>query len=406
MAGSNDAWTIDDLFSESLEPNALSFLSALSGVLHGDNAELSTIDEQKARVMWRQYDLTLDATFLKTLNETFGVLINESYFADDVFNSALAIDQWLNEMSGGLLCCAGISPSSNTRLVFNDLSHFTIPWVAGDVSSEIVSKYFFAEEGFAVPMKQEVEFYKLLGGLRIHNDDEYLASELKLDGHLNVLFVMPKTADIRNALNNIDAAVLEKIDAELEELTSTIYVPKISMTFNQSLNAVLAELGVDAVFKEENDVGLVSDALLYVDQIVSDVSLDINHEGITSIGATSVALNHVLPYTEKSVSSIYVSQEIEGGKAGCLALAHEQGGLIFDRPFFFFIRDANSKLIHYLGKVSTLGPGHQPEECSGNGEISGVEEVAEVDDLVDEGPFEWLDEPPSELINGEQGVPF
>ena len=145
------------------------------------------------------------------------------------------------------------------------------------------------------------------------------------------IFLPSNKSNLNTFLQTLNAENWENWISQLREQEVMIYIPKFKMEYGtKELNDALTSLGMGVAFDEDNanfsrmanldEIG----GNLYIQKVAHKTFIEVNEEGTEAAAATSVGIG-----VKSILRTIFNA----------------------DRPFFFAIRDNETKTVLFMGTV-------------------------------------------------------
>lgn len=304
--------------------------SSLSG-LKKDLAEASKGSEFKqANSFWAQEGYNFLPSYIKPLRAHYGAEARQVNFQTKTEEARAEINSWTEKQTNGkiknLFPKGGLNALS--RLVLVNAVYFKGSWL------ETFSKEMTADADFTKTGGEKVKV-KMMASPGTRNA-EYTENEelqaLRLPykgGSLSMLILLPREgkalADTGKALT---AAKLEALRGGLEKQKVKVFLPRFTFSSGYRLNDSLADLGMPAAFTEgtADFSGMDGTNKLFIQTAFHKAFVEVNEEGTEAAAATGISMG------VKSMPSGFLRFRA-------------------DRPFLFFIEDAKSGLILFMGRM-------------------------------------------------------
>ncbi len=156
-------------------------------------------------------------------------------------------------------------------------------------------------------------------------------------GSLVLTAILPNAGQFGTVKSNLSAAWLSNFDAVAQPMAMGVILPKFKLSGNSvSWLSALEDLGINQLFDEaECDLsGVTQDTVLYVNNVLQQVYIDVSEQGTEAAAATAV---------------IEYSIDIAGAGSPPPVIT-------FDRPFLLFVRERSGPVL-FAGQVVSL-PGN------------------------------------------------
>jgi len=296
--------------------------AALCSVVAKLDDELGQGKELKiANSLWVEQRYRLKTSFLKLMPDAYGTEPHTVNFASSPESAREEINAWVKEETGGkindLIPSGGVD--STTSLVLANAIHFQGTW-----------QYRFQ------PLPEPVDFHLLDGttakapvmsvtaSLEYMEGEGYQAVVLPYEEGLSMLILVPDQGTFRAFQNSLSGEKLSSILTSLEEQTVTVTMPKYEYTSGFRLREALESLGMNSPFSCSANFSGMSNGPLQIDEVFHKTFIHVDEQGTEAAAATGITMARSL------VRNISIT---------------------VDHPFIFFIRDAATDAILFVGRV-------------------------------------------------------
>lgn len=169
--------------------------------------------------------------------------------------------------------------------------------------------------------------------LRSANLPQLKARVLELpyeDESFRMLIVLPENPeDLYEVQQNLGQIDYKDLDRRLQLVLTRVQLPAFKVESRANLKSHLENLGVEAMFDASDaDLSDISDAELYVSDVVHQANLEVNEEGSEAAAATAVVL---------------------ATRAG--GSPNREQSFIVNRPFFVIIQDTKYHINLFQGRI-------------------------------------------------------
>ncbi len=159
--------------------------------------------------------------------------------------------------------------------------------------------------------------------------EDYSAVQLPFsDSSYAMTFIIPaEGTDIDDFISGFSDQDLEELDADLNKSRVQLYLPRFEISYNQRLNSVLKNLGIEKAFDKSqadfSNLGVARGGNLFISRVNHEAFLKIDEKGAEGAAVTSVGIGVTsLPPT-----------------------------VSFDRPFVILLRNTNTDILLFAGKI-------------------------------------------------------
>ncbi len=275
-----------------------------------------------ANALWGQDRHPFLAEFLDLIETSYDAPLEQADFAGDPEGARGKINDWIREKTEDLIpeLFGPGSITPDTRLILANAIHFLGTW-----------KHPFDEE-----LTQNAPFHRLDGSevsvpmmvadavFGCVNGDDVLAVELPYAGdRLAMLILLPNEDAFSSFEAAFDAAQLDDIVAQLYPQHVWLAMPRFELSSEFSLASVLADLGMPDAFSSSADFSEMDGTHdLFISHVAHKAYVSVDEEGTEAAAATGVIMTLSLPPMIR-----------------------------VDRPFLFLIRDTETGVILFMGRV-------------------------------------------------------
>jgi len=310
-------------------------LAEAAGTLEAALAERAAADELELRIsnaVWAQAGLRLRPELVDLLTGAFRAGVHQADFEADPESGRRAINHLVAEQTAGRI--AGLfapgSLTSDTRLVLTNAIYLEARWLEAFDPAETRPEAFHLLDG----ERAEVDMLHREASMRYAEGEGWRAVELPYrGGRLAMDVILPEAGTFAALQDGLDADRLGEALGRLRPRPVRLALPKFTFDSDHDLRRPLTELGVRTAFTGSADFsGITGDARLRVDQVVQRAHVEVDERGTTAAAATGAGM--VLVSMPAPVSPLE---------------------LRVDRPFLFLVRDVDSGLVLFLGRVTRPG---------------------------------------------------
>jgi serpin B len=281
-----------------------------------------------ANSLWARKGSPFKQDFLQRNTQFFGAEISTLDFNDP--SASKTINQWVDTNTNGKIQKIIDKIGPDTVLFLINAIYFKGTWHKEFDPSKTREGPFHLANGDEkqIPMMRKLHWYPYYRG------ENFQAIRLAYgDGQMSMYIFLPdRESDLNIFLENLNAEGWENWMSQFRGQDVSLVMPKFKLEYRKTLNDPLKALGMDIAFKQ----GLadfsrmapleISDVKLYIEKVVHKTFVEVNEEGTEAAAATSVEVGAV------SVPPPPISFSV-------------------DRPFFFAIRDNETKTVLFMGVV-------------------------------------------------------
>ncbi len=331
LSGMEQALTFP-LPQERLNPafNKLDLLLATktTGTVHSDGSVSPRLNIVNA--VWGQQDFPILPAYLDTVAVNYGAGLRLVDFINAPEDSRITINSWVenqtNERIVNLIPDGAITP--DTRIVLTNAIWFKADWASPFRAESTSNRPFFNSNGSSstVPlMHQTMVFpYAQSNGCQ--------AVDLPyVDGNLSMLVLMPDAGTFDSFLSTLTPTRLDDITSQLTNTYIDLSLPKFTFNTAAGLKTILSSLGMIDAFDPNNADFSGIDGLrdLSISSVVHQAFIGVDEKGTEAAAATAI----IIGVTAAPPPALVVT---------------------IDHPFLFLVRDRQTGLILFMGKVVSL----------------------------------------------------
>jgi len=274
-----------------------------------------------ANALWMQEGYPFKKDYVQAIQDYYGGEANVLDFGDTV-EAAGVINGWVEERTYDKIKDL-FSPGNlnGALLVLTNAIYFK-----GDWATQFDEADTRAAEFHVTPTETvEVDMMNQEGKFNYAETGEAQVLELPYKGDdLSMIIILPNKNDIHELETGLTLGTLSEWVFELEPTRLNIYLPKFKLETKYDMGRDLAEMGMPTAFTGGADFSGISDGGLYISQVIHQAYVDVNEEGTEAAAATGVVMLGAAPMLEEFRA---------------------------DHPFIFVIRDRDTGLILFMGRV-------------------------------------------------------
>lgn len=282
---------------------------------------------RNANALWGQKGFSILQTYLDTLAVNYGAGLNLVDFVNVTEHSRQTINTWVegqtNNKIRDLIPPNGVT--MDTRLVLTNAVWFKANWafpfpLPNTAEGQFVNR---DDTSSTVSIMRGVLVapYAQVAGCRVV-DIPYAGD------NMSMLVIMPDPGTFDAFLASLTPALLADITSHLSTVTMALAMPKFAFSRGSSLAEILKSLGMTDVFNlgVADLSGIDGRADLFVSGVFHQAFIGVDEAGTEAAAATAITIGTTGTPTTLSV----------------------------DHPFIFLIRDRQTGLILFMGKVVSL----------------------------------------------------
>lgn len=290
-----------------------------------------------ANAVWAQSGFPWRDAYLDLLRRQHDATLRTADFRSDPRIARQHINDWAGEHTEGLIprLLPEGSITTRTRMVLANALYFRSRWAETFPAERTTAEPFDAIDGGSteVPMMtQEGRFpYAEFGG--------HQAVELPYVAEgFGMVVLLPAEGTFERVERSLTAARLQGVFDALSRRSGTVSLPRFTFRSDLQLSEALSALGMPTAFDERaadfsgmtrTDIG----KSLFIDEAYHQGFIGVDERGTEAAAVTGVVVNLVSATPTPTAPF----------------------ELVVDRPFLFFIRDARSGAVVFVGRVVDAG---------------------------------------------------
>ncbi len=287
-----------------------------------------------ANSLWARQGIPFKPDFLQRNVQFFGAEISTLDFNDP--SASKTINQWVDTNTNGKIQkIIDDTIDRNAVLFLINAIYFKGTWQREFDPSKTRNDSFYLANGDVkqVPMMRQQRRYPYYPG------ENFQAISLAYgDGQMHMYIFLPdRESDLNTFLENLNTERWENWVSQFREQDVSLVLPKFKLEYEKTLNTPLASLGMGpafasnlADFSRMAPLEILGENL-YIGEVLHKTFVEVNEEGTEAAAVTSV---------------------------GVVATSVPPPPIPFtiDRPFFFAIRDNQTKTVLFMGVVVDPAP--------------------------------------------------
>ena len=280
-----------------------------------------------ANSLWARQDVPFKQDFLQRNTQYFGAEVSALNFMDP--NTLTTINQWVNTNTNGKIQKILDEINPDMVLFLINAIYFKGTWQTEFDPSHTRDGTFHLGTGD----EKQVLMMTRTGDYRSYENREEKFQAISLpygDGRMSMYIFLPyRESDLNTFLDGLDPENWENWISQFHEKEVFLSMPKFKLEYKKTLNNPLQALGMGVAFAAgAADFSRMADleALgknLYIGEVLHKAVVEVNEEGTEAAAVTSVGIRTT------SLPPQFIA----------------------DRPFFFAIRDNETKTVLFMGTV-------------------------------------------------------
>ena len=298
--------------------------AALQGALQtSDPKVVLTI----ANSLWARQGVPFKQDFLQRNTEYFGAEISTLDFMDP--NTLTTINQWVDTNTNGKIPKILDEINSDLLLFLINAIYFKGSWQIEFDPAHTRDGTFYLATG----AEKQVPLMTRSGDYAYYENYDEMFQAISLpygDGQMSMYIFLPyRESDLNTFLANLNTENWENWIAEFHEQEVSLSMPKFKLEYEKTLNNPLQSLGMAIAFSPNGaDFSRMADLErfgknLYIGEVLHKAVVEVNEEGSEAAAVTSIGIRAT------SLPPQFIA----------------------NRPFFFAIRDNETKTTLFMGTV-------------------------------------------------------
>ena len=278
-----------------------------------------------ANSLWARQDILFKQDFLQRNTQFFGAEVSTLDFMDP--STLKTINQWVNTNTNGKITKILDEINSDAVLFLINAIYFKGSWQTEFDPSRTRDGNFYSATGGVkqIPMMTRTGDYPYYE----NHEEKFQAISLPYgDKRISMYIFLPhRESDFNTFLENLNTENWENWMSQFHKQEVSLVIPKFKLEYEKTLNNPLQSLGMGIAFASGlADFSRMADleALgknLYIGEVLHKTVVEVNEEGTEAAAVTSVGV--------RATSA--------------------PPAFIADHPFFFVIRDNQTKTVLFMG---------------------------------------------------------
>lgn len=302
--------------------------SKTTGTVHSNGSQSPRLNIVNA--VWGQQDFPILPAYLDTLAVNYGAGLRIVDFIHAPEDSRIAINSWVADQTNDkiidLIPQGAIGDS--TRVVLTNAIWFKADWASPFPAERTSNQPFFNRSGSS----SSVPFMHQTVTLPYTRSSGCQAVDIPyVDGNLSMLVIMPDPGTFDAFVSSVTPTTLNDITSNLTNTYVELSMTKFTFSTAADLNTILRSLGMDDAFDSTIADFSGIDGLrdLYISGVVHQAFISVDEKGTEAAAATAISV-------------------------GVTSAPPPPLSLTIDHPFLFLLRDRQTGLILFMGKVVSL----------------------------------------------------
>jgi len=277
--------------------------------------------------LWVQQGYPVVEDYVDAIVDYYGGDVNALDFVSEPEESRVTINEWVEERTNERI--KDLFPSGSidgdVRLVLTNAIYFKGTWLY-----EFDEKATSEEEFHVSPTSTiTVDMMSLRDEtFNYAETDELQILELPYTGEdVSMLILLPREGQIGDLEAQLSAERLGEWVELMEGTAVNVYLPRFKFETKYFMMEDLAEMGMPTAFTDAADFsGMNEEDRLFIDKVIHQAFIEVNEKGTEAAAATGVSI--------------------------ALSAAIQEEVFLADHPFIFLIRDVDTGVIMFMGRVA------------------------------------------------------
>ena len=324
-SGETEQAMTDTLHLQGLDPEPIN--TGYAGLRYALQTSDPKVTLAIANSLWARQDVPFKQDFLQRNTQFFGAEVSTLDFTDP--NTLKTINQWVNTNTNGKITEILDEIKPDAVLFLINAIYFKGSWQTEFDPSHTYDGTFYLATGD----EKQVPMMTRTGDYSYYENHEAKFQAISLpygDGRMSMYIFLPyRESDLDTFLEGLNTENWENWVSQFHEQEIFLSMPKFKLEYEKTLNNPLQSLGMGiafapglADFSRMADLEVLGQNL-YIGEVLHKAVVEVNEEGTEAAAVTKV---------EMKLESALLE-------------------FIVDRPFFFAIRDNETKTVLFMGTV-------------------------------------------------------
>jgi serpin B len=281
-----------------------------------------------ANSLWVNQDISLRPDFLQRNRDFYQAQVANLDFQNP--NAANTINNWVKENTKGKITNIVNEIEPNQALFLINAIYFKGQWSQKFDNSQTKPQTFYTASG----KQKQHPMMSQKGEYRYYETPDFQAVSLPYGQTRRVslyIFLPKQNSNLKAFYQNLNSENWDKWLSEFSQRDGSITLPRFQTDYDVTLNDTLKALGMGEAFTNKANFSGMGDRLA-ISQVKHKTVIEVNEEGTEASAATSVGI-----------------------VATSLRQPQPPFQMVVNRPFFYAIRDNQSKNILFMGSVVDPG---------------------------------------------------
>ncbi len=240
--------------------------------------------------LWFSKDLTVWTEYQERAAEDFFASSYAVNFENP--DSDARIEYWIREMTDGVIYPRLNLPDDTLLAIVNTLYYYGA-WEEPFDGEDTVEDIFTLEDGENVVMASYCCRTEPMGEATV--GDGYMIASLQAENGAEMVILLPDEGHSVDEFLKDPDTLRSLMEGSINTACSLVWkIPKFSFGSSYSLPAALKKLGVEEMFTSEADFSGISDRDLCVSDILHEVHISLDEEGMEGGACTVIEMNEAI----------------------------------------------------------------------------------------------------------------
>ena len=302
-------------------------LPSVAGIYNTLNDEDREYALHTVNALWVQQGYPVVEDYVNAIVGYYGGDVNALDFISEPDESRVTINEWVEERTNDRIkdLFPGGSIDADVRLVLTNAIYFKGDWLT-EFDEEATGE----EEFHVSPTKTvTVDMMRLRGETFNYAETDTLqVLELPYTGEdVSMLILLPREGSMGEVEAQLSADNLGEWIGLMEATDVNVQLPRFTFETKYFMMEDLAEMGMPTAFTGAADFsGMTGSRDLFIDKVIHQAFIEVNEKGTEAAAATGVLMRLSAAALEETFNA--------------------------DHPFVFLIRDVDTGLIMFMGRVT------------------------------------------------------
>ena len=285
---------------------------------------------RNANAIWGQVGFSILPAYLDTLAVNYGAGIYLVDFINATEDARNTINAWVegqtNNRIQNLIPPKGVTPT--TRIVLTNAIWFKANWASQFSEASTTNQSFFNQDSST----SSVSFMRQTFMVPYAQADGCQAVDIPYAGNnFSMLVIMPDPGTFDAFLSSLTPTILGDITNHLSAQEIDLSLPKFTFTYVTNMVPILSSFGMTDAFNPPTAdfSGIDGDHDLFISGVFHQTFISVDESGTEAAAATGIGISPTIAPPQPLTLTI-------------------------DHPYIFFIRERQTGLILFIGKVLSL----------------------------------------------------